>query len=161
MLHYVVAMHRFSHPFGSKIGSRWSHCPWIQVVYYVVAMTGLTVFSQHFISASSSKTVTSHVMKIGHPPTCTSRNFYTFILHKSGFTCRSRYIYTERQKKLITSSEQHSLKSTVHIKINHIWTHISYSTPYQAHLKQQRVACVKTKERKNAVISQKKVIFQK
>ena len=47
--------------------------------------------------------------------------------------------YTERQKKLITSSERRSLIKIPHIKINHkIWTPKSYSTPYEAHLKNQR-----------------------
>ena len=45
-----------------------------------------------------------------------------------------------------------------HIKINHIWTQISYSFPYEAHLKNQRVAFVK--KEKNLMKSQK-VSFQK
>ena len=38
------------------------------------------------------------------------------------------------------------------MKINHIWTKISYSTPYEAHLKKQRVSVIK--KLKNAVKSQ-------
>ena len=49
--------------------------------------------------------------------------------------------YTERQKK------NHFCRSTLtkihHIKINHILTQISYSSPYEAHLENQRVAFVK------------------
>ena len=45
-----------------------------------------------------------------------------------------------------------------HIKINHIWTLISYSTPYETHLKYQRVAFVK--KDKN-VVKLQKVICQK
>ena len=50
------------------------------------------------------------------------------------------YMYTERQKKIFTSSEQCSLK-IYHIKINHkiISGHrIRYGTPYEAHLKNQK-----------------------
>ena len=42
--------------------------------------------------------------------------------------------------------------------MNHIWTQISYSSPIEAHLKNQRVVFVK--KEKNAVKSQQ-VIFQK
>ena len=42
--------------------------------------------------------------------------------------------------------------------MNHIWTLISYITPYEAHLKNQRVAFVK--KEKN-VMKLQKVIFQK
>ena len=64
--------------------------------------------------------------------------------------------YTERQKKLTTSnSERRSLKSTA-LKINHIWTLISYNTPYEAHLKNQRVSFVKKEKmrwnRKNFIV---------
>ena len=49
--------------------------------------------------------------------------------------------YTERQKKLTASSEPCSLKSTTSKLI--VFGHISYSSPYEAHLKNQRVAYVK------------------
>ena len=40
--------------------------------------------------------------------------------------------YTEHQKKLITSSERHSLKSDASkCSSNHIWTQISYNCPCQ------------------------------
>ena len=45
-----------------------------------------------------------------------------------------------------------------HIKLNHTRTQISYSSPYEAHLKNQRVAFVK--KEKNSVKLQK-VVFQK
>ena len=45
-----------------------------------------------------------------------------------------------------------------HIKINHILTQISYNSPYEAHLKNQRNAFVK--KEKNVVKSQR-VIFLK
>ena len=44
--------------------------------------------------------------------------------------------YTEHQKKLITSSERCSLKSTAS-KLIIFWTQINYSSPYEAHLKSQ------------------------
>ena len=55
--------------------------------------------------------------------------------------------YTERQKKLITSSVIATLTKIHHIKNNHIWTLIIYRTSYEAHLKIERLAFVK-KERK-------------
>ena len=45
------------------------------------------------------------------------------------------------------------------IKINHIWTQISYSTPYEALLQNQRDAFVK--KEKNAVKLQKVIFSQK
>ena len=45
-----------------------------------------------------------------------------------------------------------------HIKINHIWTQISYNSPREAHLKNQRIAFVK--KEKNPVKSPR-LIFQK
>ena len=44
-----------------------------------------------------------------------------------------------------------------HIKVIHIWTLISYCTPYEAHLKNQRVAFVK----KEKNLKLQKVIFYK
>ena len=67
-------------------------------------------------------------------------------------------IHTEHQKKLITSSERLTLKSTTCININHIWTQKSYSFPHAAYLKNQKVMFVK--KEKNAVKLQK-VIVQK
>ena len=64
-----------------------------------------------------------------------------------------QYNYTERQKK------HHFFRGTLtkiyHIKIHHfnIWTQVSYSTPYEAHLKRQRVAFIK--KEKNVVKLQK------
>ena len=66
-------------------------------------------------------------------------------------------VHTERQKKLITSLERCSLKSTA-IKNNHIWTQIRYSTHYEAHLKNQRDAFVK---KEKSVVKSLKVILQK
>ena len=50
------------------------------------------------------------------------------------------------------------LTKMYHIKMNHIWTQISYSSPHEAHLKNQRVAFVK--KEKN-VVKLQKVSFQK
>ena len=64
--------------------------------------------------------------------------------------------YTEHQKKLFLRA----MLTKIHcIKINHvIWKQICYSSPYEAHLKNQRVAFAK--KEKDAMNSQK-VIFQK
>ena len=51
---------------------------------------------------------------------------------------RSIHIYTERQKKLITSSELYSLNPQS-IKITHNWAQISYDTSYQGYLKKKKV----------------------
>ena len=64
--------------------------------------------------------------------------------------------YTEHQKKLITSSERHSLKSTCNNKTN-IWS-FGHRYANEAHLRNHRDAFVN--KEKNAVKSQK-VIFQK
>ena len=52
--------------------------------------------------------------------------------------------YTERQKK------HHFFRATLtkihRIKINHIQTHISYSSPHEAYLKIQRVAFAKMRK---------------
>ena len=68
---------------------------------------------------------------------------------------RFRWIYTERQKKLITSSERHSLKFTTSklIIFGHSWALILLN---QNIWKKQRSACVK--KEKNVVKSQM-VIF--
>ena len=67
------------------------------------------------------------------------------------------YIYTEHQKK------HHFFRAMLnkihHMKINQIWTLVSYSTPDEAHLKNQKVAFVKNK--KDAVTSQKVFFFCK
>ena len=44
-----------------------------------------------------------------------------------------------------------------HIKINYIWTQLSCSSPYEAHLKNQGVAFVKNEKN----VKTQKVIFQK
>ena len=64
-------------------------------------------------------------------------------------------LYTERQKK--HHSFRATLTKTHHIRINHFGTLRSYSTPYEAHLKYQRVAFVR--KGKN-VVKLKKVIFK-
>ena len=69
------------------------------------------------------------------------------------------YIYNERQKKLITSSDRATLTKIHHIKINHVWTQISYSTPYSAHIRKQRFLLFFC-QRGEKVKSQE-VIFQK
>ena len=51
--------------------------------------------------------------------------------------------YTERQKKLITSSESERHFKIQSIKMNHNWAQISYSTPYQKHLKKQTLDWVR------------------
>ena len=51
-----------------------------------------------------------------------------------------------------------AMLTKIQMKINHIWTQISYSSPYEAHLKNQMVAFGK-KEKKSSVKSQK-VTFQ-
>ena len=64
-------------------------------------------------------------------------------------------MYTERQKK------HHFFRATlikIHIKIDHIWTLISYSSPYEAHLKNEKVAFVK---KDKSVVKSQKVIFQR
>ena len=62
----------------------------------------------------------------------------------------------------IKRNSYHFFRATLtkihNIKINYIWTQISYCSPYEAHLKKSRIAFVK--KEKNAVKSQK-VIFQK
>ena len=53
-------------------------------------------------------------------------------------------LYTERQKKHHFSRETFT---EIHcIKINHIWIQISYSTPYQAYLKQKGWLCKKSEK---------------
>ena len=56
----------------------------------------------------------------------------------------------------------HFIRATLtkfhHIKINHIWTQVSYSSPHEAHLRNKRVAFVK---KEKYVVKLQKVIFQK
>ena len=61
------------------------------------------------------------------------------------------YTLSVKRKKLITSSEQHSLQSTASKLI--IFRHISYSSPYEAHLQDWNVAFAK--KEKNVMKSQK------
>ena len=71
-------------------------------------------------------------------------------------SCTLPLIYTERQKK------HHFFGATLtkidRIKINHNWTQISYSSPHEAHLKNEKDAFAK--KEKNAMKSQE-VTFQK
>ena len=52
------------------------------------------------------------------------------------------YMYTERQKETYRLFKV-TLTKIHRIKINHLWTQISCSSPHEAHLKHQRVAEVK------------------
>ena len=62
---------------------------------------------------------------------------------------------TEHQKKLMNFFRA-TFTKILHIKINLVWTLISYSTPYEVHLRNQRVVFVK--KDKN-VVKLQRVIF--
>ena len=85
------------------------------------------------------------------PPTHTHSIYqYGFILAFNAIYnhihCFKNAIYTERQKKLITLFRATLTK--IHcIKINHIWIHISHSTPYEAHLKNKALIVSKNWEK--------------
>ena len=69
-----------------------------------------------------------------HP--CISLSMVHTLLHSNVMSV----LHTEHQKK------HHFFRATltkIHIKINHIWTQITYSSPYEAHLKNKITAFVK------------------
>ena len=78
---------------------------------------------------------------------------------KSGFPFFTHTVYTERQKKhhffRVTPTKIHL------IKMNHIWTQISYSSLHEAHLINQMVAFVKKEQYAVKLGKLQKVIFQK